>query len=73
MVSVFSEDKIRRTYTDQSFYPSIIAGWAFEFAPSFDLFLEGKFGYGKTDAGPEQIPISGFSFSLGMTMYLTDI
>jgi hypothetical protein len=72
LLSLISEDRIRATYTDQSFYPVFFAGWGYNWATGFDLFLELKGGLGSTEAGPETIPVSGASFNFGLTMYLTE-
>ena len=49
-------------------------GWDYNFIEGFNLFAELKTSYGSTDkkAGPEEIPITGISFLLGVTMYISE-
>ena len=72
LLSLISEDRFRATYSDQNIYPVLFGGWAYKWAEGFDLFMELKTGYGETEAGPENIPVTGLAFNLGITMYLTE-
>jgi hypothetical protein len=72
LLSLNSTDRFRQTYTDQTFYPLLIGGWSYNWAEGFDLFMEIKAGFGSNDAGPESIPVTGLSFNLGLTMYITE-
>ena len=74
LLQTLSEGKFRATYSGTSIYPAVFLGWSFKFAEGFDSFAELQAGYGKTDAegGPEEIPITGISLFVGLTMYLSE-
>lgn len=67
-----SENKFRATYSGETIYPGVLAGWAYNFAEGFDVFTEFKAAFGSTDAGPEKIPITGISFFCGIIMYISE-
>lgn len=74
MLRTVSKDKIRFTYNGSAFYPALLVGWDYNFIEGFNLFAELNTSYGSTDkkAGPEEIPITGISFLLGVTMYISE-
>jgi len=72
LLSLISKDRIRKTYSDQTIYPTVFGGWAYNWAEGFDLFVELKAGYGESKAGPEIIPVTGLALNLGLTMYITE-
>ena len=72
LLSLISEDKFRKTYSDQTIYPVLFGGWAYNWAEGFDLFMEIKAGYGNSMAGPEKIPVTSLALNLGLTMYITE-
>lgn len=74
LLQTLSEGKFRATYSGTSIYPAVFLGWSYRFAYGFDSFAELQAGYGKTDAegGPEEIPISGISIFVGLTMYISE-
>ncbi|KAA3617173.1 MAG: hypothetical protein D8M58_03720 [Calditrichaeota bacterium] len=72
IMSQLSKDRFRKTYSDQIFYPTVIAGWSYQWAQGFDLFVETKAGYGNSGAGPEKIPVSSLALNFGITMYITE-
>ena len=74
LLQTLSEGKFRATYSGTSIYPAVYLGWSYKFADGFDTFAELQAGYGKTDAGggPEEIPVSGISLLVGLTMYISE-
>lgn len=72
LLSLISKDRFRETYSDQTIYPVLLGGWAYNWAKGFDLFMEFKTGYGDSGAGPEKIPVTSLALNLGLTMYITE-
>jgi hypothetical protein len=72
LLQTLSEGKFRETYSGSTIYPSLCIGSDYYLVEGFDAFAELHFGIGKTDAGPEDIPISGISFLIGITMYISE-
>jgi len=74
LLQTLSEGRFRATYAGSSVFPSIFMGWERNLAKGFDIFTEVRSGYGKTDkdAGPEEIPITGVSILVGLTMYISE-
>ena len=73
LLRTVSRGKFRADYNGNSIYPSLFIGWARIFLESFDAFSELRLDYGKTDAdgGPEELPVSGISLIIGLTMYIS--
>ncbi len=74
LLQTLSEGKFRATYAGSTLYPSIFLGWERNLVEGFDIFSELQLDYGKTDAdaGPEEIPITGVSILIGITMYISE-
>jgi len=73
-LSASSKGKFRATYIDNTFYPSFIAGYSSVWAEGFDYFVElnvASGGIAATEDG-EKIPINGFAFRTGITMYISE-
>lgn len=71
-ISVEGRSKFRRNYSEDIFVPGIAVGITYPWAEGFDFFSDLVLQIGKTRAGPEDIPLNGFSFKLGLTMYLLE-
>ena len=74
LLRTVSKDKYRATYNGEAIYPSIFLGWEHSLIEGFDIFTELKSDFGSTDAdaGPEEIPITGISLLVGLTMYISE-
>jgi len=72
LLQTLSEGEFRQTYSASTIYPSLLIGSYYNLTDGFDACAELHFGLGSTDAGPEQIPISGISLLLGIIMYISE-
>ena len=72
LLSAVSHNKYINDYSSETIYPSLFAGWKYNWAEGFDVFVEFSGGFGETKAGPEKIPITGLNLHTGITMYISE-
>ncbi len=72
LLSLVSDNQYREDYNDQSLLPHLLCGVRWLWYDGFDLYTELDFYFGKNGAGPEDIPVSGVTLKIGLTMYITE-